>query len=100
MAAAVAMAVAMAVAVGMAVAGSCNSNSTPSLRTSICHKSGPKKQKKLYTHTHTHTHTHIYIHIYTYIVKIQEPTTPVQFLKFRGLEYVKIFSLGTATAYI
>ena len=89
-----AAAVAMAVAVGMAVAGSCNSNSTPSLRTSICHKSGPKKQKKLYTHTH------IYIHIYTYIAKIQEPTTPVQFLKFRGLEYVKIFSLGTATAYI
>ena len=30
----------------MAVAGSCSYNLTPSLETSICHRGGPKKQKK------------------------------------------------------
>ena len=34
------------VAVAMAVAGSCSSNLTPSLGTSICLGHGPKKQKK------------------------------------------------------
>ena len=36
----------MAVAVAVAVAGSCSSNWTPSLGTSICHGCGPKKKKK------------------------------------------------------
>ena len=40
------VAVAMVVAVAMAVAGSCSSDLTPSLGTSICFKCGPKKQKK------------------------------------------------------
>ena len=34
------------VAMAMAYASSCSSNSTRSLRTSICHRSGPKKQNK------------------------------------------------------
>ena len=34
------------VAVAMAQAGSCSSNSTPSLGTSICHRCGHKKKKK------------------------------------------------------
>ena len=34
------------VAVAVAVAGSCSSDSTPSLGTSICHRCGPKKTKK------------------------------------------------------
>ena len=32
----------------MAQAGSCSSDSTPSLRTSICYEWGPKKRKKKY----------------------------------------------------
>jgi len=32
--------------VAMAVAGSCSSNSAPTLRTSICHRCGPTKVKK------------------------------------------------------
>ena len=36
----------IAVAVAVAVAGSCNSDLTPSLGTSICYGCGPKKQKK------------------------------------------------------
>ena len=36
----------LAVAVAVAEAGSCSSDSTPSLGTSICCKYGPKNQKK------------------------------------------------------
>ena len=32
--------------IAVAVAGSCSSDLTPSLRTSICHECGPKKEKK------------------------------------------------------
>ena len=39
------------VAVAVVYAGSCSSNSTPSLGTYICLGCGPKKS----THTHTHT---------------------------------------------
>ena len=38
--------VAVAVAVSVTVAGSCRSDLTPSLGTSVCHGCGPKKQKK------------------------------------------------------
>ena len=34
------------VAVAVAQAGSCHSDSTPSLRTSTCHRCGPQKEKK------------------------------------------------------
>ena len=34
------------VAVAVALAGSCSSNLTPSLKTSICHECDPKKKKK------------------------------------------------------
>ena len=33
--------------IAVAVAGSCSSNSTPSLGISMCHGCGPKKQKKI-----------------------------------------------------
>ena len=33
------------IAVSVAVAGSCSSDLIPSLRTSTCHRSGPKEQK-------------------------------------------------------
>ena len=46
------------VAVVLAQAGGYSSNQTPSLVTSICSRSGPRKGKKTNTHTHTHTHTH------------------------------------------
>ena len=36
----------IAVAVAMPVAGSCSSNSTPSLGTNICHKCSPKRTKR------------------------------------------------------
>ena len=36
------------IAVAVAQAGSCSSNSTPSLGTSLCHRCSPKR------HTHTH----------------------------------------------
>ena len=45
-------------AVAVAEAGSCSSDSTPSLGNSMNYGCNPKKQKK-YVHTHTHTHTHI-----------------------------------------
>jgi len=41
------------VAVALALAGGYSSDLTPSLGTSMCHGSGPRKGK----HTHTHTHT-------------------------------------------
>ena len=72
------------IAVAVAVAGSCGSNWTPSLGTSICCRCGPKKRKKkvevylidnvsddfqqsdsvLYIHTHTHMHIYINTCIY------------------------------------
>ena len=45
------------IAEAVAQAGSCSSNSTPSLGTPICHRRGPKD-----THTHKHTHTRMHTH--------------------------------------
>ena len=44
--------------VAVAVAGSCSSDSTPGLGTSICWECGPKTHTHTYTHTHTHKQTH------------------------------------------
>ena len=46
------------IAVAVAVAGSCSSDSTPSLGTSICRGCGPKKKKKK-------------IQAFTFILKVQ-----------------------------
>ena len=57
------------VAVATAQAGSCRSNSTPSLGASMCHRCGPNNPKKkghdiykefIYIHKHTHIHTYIW----------------------------------------
>ena len=46
------------VAVTVVYAGSCSSDSTPSLGTSTCHGVALKRQIRARAHTHTHTHTH------------------------------------------
>ena len=60
------------VAVAVEEAGSCSSDSTPSLGTSKCHRYGPKKTKRqkknsVMLNTYTYTHKHICIHVHIYI---------------------------------
>ena len=79
----------------MAVTGSCSSDSTPSLGTSICHKCSPTKQNKQQKKPHTCKKEKIFECLRTggikklknYFFKLTDETTR----KTRGLKRNKLF---------